>query len=454
MLDVFVAGEDLSRSSQQSEAERLYAQFLHERNSDQISTANFKIWIERFETVLPKSNIADPTHYHILFSLAELYDSIKEKDISEVFYSQVFHSDKAPFLLRAVAGENILSLNRMKMVSSRFNLAEFLQEFDYIINLLNKNDRVSFLTSIQRNRLLWADSILEDRRKTLNQLLKENLHQDAFVLMRDTYIQIKDMLLKSVTEYSLLNNEQKNSLMHLNFGIDNTLFHIGSAEYELGLLYTNNNEKDKGKAHFDSAQEVLLDLLKEYGRESLFASKSVVLTLKIQGFRYGTGNDEFLPYVKKMYLYVQHHNDKLIIHTIQNYLMDCAGTLSKDGTREIAVKLYDFIIAQEEKIFPHEYKNNLNYQLALTFKASNCAEIGNADEMQKSIEKLESCEIIDGETEKFITGIVEHSNERITDTLVPVFDSNKYELWRIVLIFLSVILIITSIIMMIMKRAK
>jgi hypothetical protein len=451
-LGGFVSGEINGQPSQNSETNNLYLQFIQEKNRGQNSVQSNKIWIAKFEDALSNSSVADPVHYHILFSLAELYDTVGKKNLSEELYFQVFRSDKASLLLRAVAGENLVSMSRMHPMPSKFSVIDFLPDFEYIVSHLGNDNKFNFLPSIQRNRILWADSILEDRQKTFKHLQSENLHQDAFFLMRETYISVIDVLLKSVTEYSLLNSEQKDSLMRLNFGIDNTLFHLGKAGYELGVLYTNNNEKDKGNSQFDLAQKVLLNLLREYGKDSLFASKAVVLFLKIQDSSRGMGNQEFVQSVKDMCLYVQENRVKQSMHTVHNYLLDCAMLLSKEGTREIASELYDFIISQEKKCFPNEYSSNLNYQLALASKASNFSEIGNADEMRKSIKELESCKTIDGKTQEFIADTVKRSNERVIDTSFPVLDSSRNLFARILLIVSGVVLIIAAII--IIKWAK
>ncbi|MDR0604261.1 MAG: hypothetical protein LBG80_08185 [Bacteroidales bacterium] len=451
-VSITTADEVSTQESPQSEANQCYIQYLSDKNEGGISNQTAKVWIEKFETVLPSSNTDDPAYHHVLFALAELHDILNEKDISEKLYSQVFYSEKAPKLLRVLAGENFFSLVRMQGRTLSLDDEKFFLTFDSLVNNLEEKEKTLFLPTLLLNRILWTDVILDTQRKVLEQLLHENLDHEAFGLMRDSYIQIDKMLSNSLEEYPLLNKEQKENLSHLNFGIDNTFFHLGSVRYELGLIYEKYNQKDESLLQFDSAQKVLHDLLKCCGKNSLFAARAVVLSLKIQKKCHGADNQYFLQNVKKLIAFVQESNVIQSMHLVLNYLLDEAMLLSRDGSRDIASALYDIIIDQEKKCFPNEYKGHVNYQLALAANASNSAEIGDRNKYQQNINELNSCDVSDPSTKKVITDWVEHSNERIqiTDFAFDVQNSRS----NLLFIFSGIILIILAIFLLWTKKRK
>jgi tetratricopeptide (TPR) repeat protein len=430
-----------------TDADRLYHQFIQEKERKGESALDTKVWIGKFEESLSTLKDEQPVYWHILFSLADTYDSEKDKNSSDEIYKNIFRSTKSPALLRVLAGEHLLYQNEQE----HRNDMPFLERLDAAIGKLGSDEKSQFMLTLHASRILWVDSVLKENKTVSARLTAEGLRQDAHRHMQDTCTLAESKLLKSASEFSRLGEEQQTLLNQMNLGLDSTLFRLGEIRCQLGLSYIQNGQNEKGKMLLESAKAALTEMLDKSGKDSLFVARAAVTLLQIQESVHGTSNKEFLQYTATLTRRLQNLDISsgkypLQNHTFQNYLIDKAMLFGRDGTREIAAELYDMVLEQEKKFFPEKYKDNLNYQLALASGAHNLSEIGNASKMQKYITELNTCKIIDeGTTKQYVDDLVSHAKDRIKE-IHYLFDALQHPsqtaLFRPLIVIINVVILL------------
>ncbi|MDO5554280.1 MAG: hypothetical protein Q4G68_11010 [Planctomycetia bacterium] len=410
VVSTLCLGEDQLRSP----SELTYIRYVEENNKHRISVQNAKVWIEKLEEALDGAK-DDKVYYSIICSLADLHDLVNEKSVSEKLYLQAFNSTEVPCEFRIMAGENYLSraLQNEKMSPDLLN---FFKSFEEFIEALPHDSRINYLPKLHINRVMYIDSLIKKSEKMCNSINVNEESDSVFDIMLNAYTTAIDIISKSISEYALLTQEQKDYLKNMDFGEDSMFYYRGKIRFDLGMLYKNNNRIAEGQSQFGAAVEDLSDALEKYGRTSNFAAKSFILLLKAEEASGKTDNVQFIQCIKRVLPFIKNMNNNMHYHEIHNYLLDKAMILSKDGTRDLAAYIFTVVIEQEKQYFPKEYGNHLNYQLALAATASNYSEIGDSKQMQKSLDELKSCRPLDSGTEKLITQYIENANARMDFT--------------------------------------